>query len=174
MNTFIGSIHKKLLTFRAWLLVASVEKMKKIYGPVLHPKRKPWEASIMQLRAFPSGSLGYALATFIEEHNFKLIPLYETHDIFHVLTGYKTDVIEEATMQFFLWGNGKWTPSTLVTVILSMAIMPDHYRRFYRAYCRGKRCAPVYKWDYRFLLHESLETLQQIMEKKQVISRLVF
>jgi ubiquinone biosynthesis protein Coq4 len=72
---------------------------------------------LASLRALPHGTLGRATARFFDEHGLdpRSIPtledgdeitwarahLYETHDVWHVATGYATDIPGEVALQAF-------------------------------------------------------------------------
>lgn len=78
------------------------------------------EVDLEALRALPEGTLGHELARYYEEHGIAPFtttqPVQsdmdyvskryrETHDIYHLLTGYGTDVVGEMELQAFVRGN---------------------------------------------------------------------
>lgn len=152
--------NKTVDKFRGSILNFAVECAKPLYAKVFGHGRKPWSITKEDLKKYPKNSLGNALSIFLEDHQFSLIPLYERHDVFHVLLGYPPRVIEESGMQFFLLGNGKYTPSVFITVIFSILIIPDQLGYFIKEYRRGKKCLPIGNWDFQYLLNEPIQVLQ--------------
>ena len=75
----------------------------------LMPKNKRWHYSKNDLLQFPEGTLGKDVGYFLETNKFDFIPFLETHDIYHVLFGYKTTIADEARMYFFLLGNRNYS-----------------------------------------------------------------
>ena len=90
----------------------------------------PWNLSTRQLLDFPEDSLGFHLGCFLLQHNFEPQPKCEDHDIFHVLTGYKTDTAQEIALQFFLYGNGKRSPFLSLAMGAGYLLYPDQYATF--------------------------------------------
>jgi ubiquinone biosynthesis protein COQ4 len=78
------------------------------------------EVDLVALLALPEGTLGHELARYYDDHGITPFdttqPLLsdvdyvskryrETHDIYHLLTGYGTDVLGEMELQAFVRGN---------------------------------------------------------------------
>jgi len=96
-----------LKNLRSQVLIALVEKTKYGYIYLTNKKRKHWLVNLAELKEYPENTLGKDLVNFLIQENFGLIPGLESHDVYHVLLGYSTEVEAEAAMQFFLLGNGK-------------------------------------------------------------------
>lgn len=139
-----------------WLL----EKHAPLHG-LLNKKRHAWGLCSDDLMAYPQGSLGYSLGVFYKKEKFEPIARAERHDVFHVLFGYSTQVIDEAAMQFFLWGNGKGSLFTIGTCVISAFVFPNKIAHFIRHYKKGGKCIPVKDWNFKFLLTEDLRELRQ-------------
>lgn len=135
---------------------------------ILARKRTPWNLCSDDLYLFPEGSLGKTLSLFYKREGFEPVPRAERHDMFHVLLGYSTNVADEAAMQFFLLGNGKWSLFSLGTAIISAMLFPLQWKSYYRAYLKGKRCADISKWDFRKLLHCDVKLLQKQIFNKAI------
>lgn len=113
-----------------------------------------------KLSKLPEGTLGNEVARYFESQGISpfttIAPITcdfdfigkryrETHDIFHVLTGYGTDNVSEMELQAFVVGNIK-LPSALFILILSTPIVlkvtkapvGDYFRRVYGAFQRGR------------------------------------
>jgi hypothetical protein len=71
-----------------------------------------------------------------------------------------TNVIDEAGMQFFLWGNGKPSFFTVGTCIITTILFPNHFQEFKGAYQKGKQATSIRDWNFKALLNENLNELQ--------------
>jgi hypothetical protein len=118
----------------------------------LRRKRASWQLSRTQLLEMPLGSLGHDVGKFLLEHDFNVMDKCESHDVFHVLLNYPTDVPNEIGMQYFLLGNGRHSYYTWLTVIMGVAILPEHSFRFFKDLIRGNNCPTIKNWDLRSLL----------------------
>ena len=134
-----------------WLL----EKSEPLHG-LLNRERKAWNMRSDDLLLYREGSLGHALGSFYKSQKFEPIARAERHDVFHVLFGYTTHVIDEAAMQFFLWGNGKRSVFTVGTCLISALLFPASFLHFTRHYRKGRCAVPVKDWNFKFLLGEDL------------------
>ncbi|MGB1216356.1 MAG: hypothetical protein ACPG5P_00685 [Saprospiraceae bacterium] len=142
----------KFKSFRTTILKWLVNHTAPIYMKIMKQKQIAWDYSIQDLRKFPSGSLGWELAEFLEGQNLKLIPKAERHDVFHILTGYKTEPEEETMMQFWLLGNRKWTPYTIGTCAIGCILIPEHWSEFVIAFKKGWIAPSIYDLDYENML----------------------
>ena len=160
-ETFYG----KLFCFREKLLINLVEVTKPIYAKLMKRNREPWNLSAQKLQQYPACSLGKDLGLFLEREGFDLLPLYEDHDVMHVLLQYKTTVIEEAYMQFYLIGNGKRSLYAFGTALLALFAFPEFYKVFKQEYKKGKKALPFWSWDFRHLLKEPTQNLRNMIYK---------
>lgn len=129
------------------------------------------DVRIERLRAMPEGSLGRAFGDFLHSRNLDpaALPvrpandeaewlnahLYETHDLWHVVTGFETDVAGELGLQAFYAAQltGK-LPTVLLTIGLLNTFLyahDDRGRRFdaiVRGWQLGKQMRPLvgYRW----------------------------
>lgn len=138
-----------------WLLEKSVP-----FHARLNKQRIAWNLSSDDLLKFEKGSLGNALGLFYKTEKFEPIPKAERHDVFHVLLGYSTNVIDEAAMQFFLWGNGKPSFFTIGTCLLTALLFPNKLKFFVDAYRKGKRCTSIRDWNFKLLLSKNINDLK--------------
>ncbi len=135
------------------------------------------EIDLDVLAALPDGTLGRAMAAYYRDHD--IAPFHttfapqndveyiskryrETHDLFHVITGYGTDVIGEMELQAFAMGHlGIKSPLMILsysTVILARGTSHaadvdvrwgDYFSRLRRAVRRGKHAAPLLAFRYQ-------------------------
>jgi ubiquinone biosynthesis protein Coq4 len=124
------------------------------------------------LRTLPLGTLGRAFAEHMaanhldpaaiptlpgsDELDFVRAHLYETHDVWHVVTGFATDVPGELGLQAFYFAQ---LPGKLPSAILAAAFLNTLLRHFeerearmqeiVRGYLLGRRARPLFgvRWD---------------------------
>lgn len=149
---------------RERLVLFILEKLAPLHHTLCR-KRKAWGLNSDQLIRFPKGTLGHTLGIFYKKQKFEPVPLAERHDVFHVLLGYSTQVKEEAAMQFFLLGNGKWSLFTVGTAIISASLFPLSMNYFMREYRRGKSATPIGNWNFKELLNTKTTDLIQLIFK---------
>lgn len=116
------------------------------------------------LARLPEGTLGRAYSDFLRARNLTpevFVPprevrdervrylsqrMRQTHDLWHVLTGYDTDVIGEVELQAFMYAQLR-TPFSLVVALFGLGNVrprsPGVARRVWAAYQRGKRAEPL-------------------------------
>lgn len=153
-------MYRFLIKLRSRLLVYLTHKMAL---PVLRIIRKPeiFPYTVAQLKAFPDDTLGKDLVHFLEAKRLDLLPYYARHDIKHILLDYDTTDEGEACLQCFMLGNGHVSFPVVATVFYGIITMPEYWKKFRMAFQRGKRCAPISKWDWFGLLPVATVTLKQ-------------
>ena len=153
----------RLNSLRGKLLVQMVEYAKPIYARFFQKSKIPWNHCKASLKQFPPKTLGNALGDFLEKENFELMPKFESHDVYHVLLDYKTTVVDEARMQFFLMGNGKYSLFLIGANMLSFILLPEYARAFIKEFKKGKQAISIAKWKFQYLLNEPVEVLQKMI-----------
>jgi ubiquinone biosynthesis protein COQ4 len=131
---------------------------------------------IEELREMPAGSLGRAFADYLarnridpadlpsrpspDEHAFVMAHLYETHDLWHTVTGFETDVAGELGLQAFYVAQ---TEGKLGLLLLSIGMLNSAGKGFddrqprldavARGWLLGKRARPLFglSWSERWL-----------------------
>lgn len=145
---------RKREKFCVWLF----DKTKTPYANLKN--RAPWGISRAELLAYPQNSLGNRLGVFLKENNFHPIPKLENHDLFHVLTGYGTEVEDEIALQYFFLGNGKRSAYLIGVIILGILLFPETYRYFIKAYNKGANANKFYHWKFKIHLHIPIESIK--------------
>ena len=140
-----------------------------IYKLIVH-KRNSWNLKKNDLLQFPEKTLGNELGLFLQREELEIIEKIESHDVFHLLLEYKTKVIEESAMTFFLIGNGKVSIYTIGSAVFSGIFYPEKWKYFYQHYKRGRDALPFTHWDFKALLNHNLEELKNIIFKKTNIN----
>jgi len=111
-----------------------------------------------RLRALPASTLGGAYARYLDGNRldpdlFQPPPglpevprwvaqrIRQTHDIWHVLTGYAPDVPGELALQGFTYAQLRVPSAWLIAVLGTLIKSPRSARRVYDGYRRGARAA---------------------------------
>lgn len=153
------------LSLREKYLFLAVEKMKKLYMDLLHPHRVPWNETTESLSRFDDGSLGNRLYIFLKNSQLVLQPKYESHDVFHIISGYGIGIMNEARLFFFLFGNGKRSVSIIGSMIVALIFIPEGWKTFYRDYQRGKTYHSIKAINFENFLHIKMDLLQSYLRK---------
>ncbi len=120
----------------------------------------------VRLRALPASTLGGAYARHLDDHGLDPdlfqpppglpeVPRYlaqrlrQTHDIWHVLTGYAPDVAGELALQGFTFAQLRMPSSFLVATLGTAFKAPSEARRVWDGYQRGRDAAflPVVRFE---------------------------
>ncbi len=162
MNNLALNPRKKLIE---WLF----EHSQKIYTRMFK-KHKPWGVYKKDLLKYPNGTLGKYLGEFLNKNGFELISKVERHDAYHVLTGYGIKVEDEIALQCLCFGNGKRSIYLYGAMMLGIIILPDYISYYWKSYNIGKQANTFHCFDFKKLLHTSIEDLRTaIFTKKQLI-----
>jgi len=143
-----------------YILLERLYEWSKLPYRLLFKRETAWGISVKDLLKYPIESLGYDLGCFLLQHNFTSEPQLEDHDIYHVLTRSGTSVPEEIAMQFYLFGNGKRSIYLLMVLSIGTLLFPDHIKKFWNAYTKGRKAHAFYKLNFLKLLKQPLSTLQ--------------
>lgn len=108
-----------------------------------------WNIRVGQLLSYPTDSLGFSLGCFLAQHEFEPQAHCESHDIFHILTGYSTNTAQEIAMQYWLWGNGKRSIYSALAMFVGIIFYPDHYGLFISSYRQGTWHIAIHNIDYK-------------------------
>jgi len=117
--------------------------------------------SVRQLQRFPEGTVGKALFQFFNDHQLDLMPHYEKHDIKHVVLGYPPTEEGEVSLQCFMLANGRITLPVVFSVFIGLAIMPDKWGIFAKAWKRGRSVPSLNQLDWFGLVRQPLEATRE-------------
>ena len=144
-----------------------VEWMKKGYMTLFHPNRKSWGETTESLSQYKDGSLGSVLQTFLQSGAIDLEPKYESHDVYHIITGYGLGLNNEARMFFFLFGNGKRSLSILGSMLVALVFIPDLIPTFYEDVKRGRDYFPLKKFDFSKMLSYDYDIVMATVRRRK-------
>jgi hypothetical protein len=142
---------------REFIVSVGFDLSRKLY--LLFKKEVAWNITRRELLSYPESSLGFHLGCFLLQHDFSPQGTCEDHDVFHVLTGFKTDTAQEIAMQYWLWGNGKRSLFVVLAMCSGMLFYPDRYRFFKNSYLKGSLTKPIHYKNYKLLLNKNLNQL---------------
>ncbi len=129
--------------------------------PMLKFIRRPqvFPFSAMELKKLPAGTLGFDLVCFLERKDLKLLPHYARHDIKHILLQYDTTDEGEVCLQCFMLGNGHLSFPVAATVLYGFVTMPEYWKKFSKAYRRGRSSTVIKNWCWFSILKEPTQSL---------------
>jgi ubiquinone biosynthesis protein Coq4 len=133
----------------------------------LRRNRPSWYMPKAKLLAMPENTLGRDVGEFLQTHDFEVIDKCESHDVYHVLLEYPTDVPNEIKMQYFLLGNGRRSWYTFMTVAMGALLLPEHLIDFCKNYIKGHKAFSIKKWNLRALLSEKTTILRGMIFKRE-------
>jgi len=118
--------------------------------PYFRLTRKPrsFPYSLAGMGQMPEGTVGKALYCFLHDNGLDLLPYYEKHDIKHVVLGYEATEEGEVSLQCFMLANGRITVPVVLCVLFGFLTMPEYYRRFIKAWHRGRRVPALSRIDW--------------------------
>ena len=150
--------------FIYWLF----EHSQRIY--IQFKKKKPWGITSKELLLFPKETFGFQLGKMLQENGFELIPKVERHDAYHLLTGYGTKVEDEIALQYLCFGNGKRSLYLFSVLLVGTILLPDYYKYYIKSYKLGKNCNQFHHFNYKNILHFSMDEIQgEIFNKQQFL-----
>ncbi len=111
----------------------------------------------------PVESWGGELHRFLSSRGLDYLPRYEEHDAYHALLGYGTTVTEELKLQAFMLGNGSATFAGRVLLVLGATLLPSAWAQLRIEFRRGRRAAPLRRFDTEGLIPFPLTTVRRAM-----------
>jgi hypothetical protein len=128
-----------------------------------------YEYKVERLNNYPEGTAGKEIAKCLKNHQLRLVPGYESHDLKHVLLGYQMTPLDEIRMQAFMLGNGNWTLPSLLIFLFGFVLLPNHWRIFWQDFQKGKNSLSIAAWTIEQYAHCDLLQLRQSIAKPQII-----
>ena len=118
-------------------------------NPPVRP-RDQFHVELETLRQLPEGTLGNALAVFLDEHHFDLPQtgdwVQQTHDIWHVLTGLTPDPEDEFILQVFVRAQ-VFRPSSAIVVLVGLLTGQLKWTSLRRGLRLGRIAKQIIHWD---------------------------
>ena len=137
------------------------------YRKIFKHNKTTWAIKYDDLAKMNSNTLGYELYQFLKMNQIQLLTQFETHDIFHIITGYTIHPVDEIRMQYFLLGNGKRSLFLIGTICLGTILLPEYFLSYHRAFQKGSNVLPIYNWQFEHLLNEDFFEMKKLIYKKR-------
>ena len=157
------------------------------HGRAAIAKRTRFRPKLRDLRNLPTGSVGRSYADMLErecidpknfpnpsvqsDHEYINATMYETHDLWHVLTGFGTDVAGEAGLLAFYSGqfHGAFSAGVIGTLLLNGALfnvddIPARMAAISVGYQMGRKAKPLLGVNWHTYLPRPLEAVRKEFE----------
>ena len=152
---------------RTEFIVFMYENSQKFYRKYFKKSKRKWQFNEAQLLCFEEDSLGRKLGEFYKNHGFRMIPKLENHDVYHLITDCKTDIQDEISMQYLLFGNGKRSAYLLGVLFLGTLVFPEYFKSYLKAFRKGQQMKTFHNWDFEALLWQNFENLKAFIKQKE-------
>lgn len=123
-------------------------------------KMQKYQEQVDELRQLENGTLGREIANCLDEHNLTLVPKYESHDLKHVLLGFKMTPEDEIRMQAFMIGNGNYSIPAFAIFFFGAILLPDVWSKFYADFKKGRKTIAISSWTIEEYGSKNLSSLQ--------------
>lgn len=150
----------QLKRFRKRLLVYLAHEVALPYFKLIR-KGYNFPYALRELQHFPKGTVGQELYSFFFNNDLEMLPHYEKHDIKHVVLGYPPTEEGEVSLQCFMLANGRITLPVVFSVVIGLAIMPEKWLSFRKAFALGRRTPSLNKLNWFDLMPLQLSAVQQ-------------
>ncbi len=157
-------VFRKTRSIRAAIFNNVAMPLVMFYRKTFKGKKVAWGETRESLKRFDEGSLGKLVSEFLYEQDFEVTPMMESHDVFHVIMSYGTELHEEAAMQFFLMGNGKKSKLIRIAAFVGVVIFPEYWKLYRESYKRGKQTLHFSSWDFKELLFVDVDQFRKDIE----------
>lgn len=127
-----------------------------------------YEKQVEELKLLEKGTLGREIANCLEEHNLKLVPKFESHDLKHVLLDYKMTPEDEIRMQAFMIGNGNYSVVSFAIFFFGVLLLPDLWRTFLTDFRKGRDTQPISSWTIEQFGNKNLSSLQEELSNTKI------
>jgi ubiquinone biosynthesis protein Coq4 len=129
----------------------------------------PQRYDIAELLRLPADSLGGAYARHMKAHGLRRMRLRQTHEVWHVVSGFGTDEFGEVGLQGFYFAQFTNGQSALIgagAMLKSLlrgrfGDLEKHVDAFCQGYCAGKRAESLLAVKWEELWTESLEGVRR-------------
>ncbi|MBF2086637.1 Coq4 family protein [Thermoleptolyngbya sp. C42_A2020_037] len=169
--TAVDELSLSLVDSDAYRLAAAEMQRDPDVAALIHERYQPPAHDLDRLITYPIGSLGQVYATMLQDSGFERIEMpldlttdtayveyrwQQTHDLWHVVTGFGTDEISEIGLQAFYLAQfrlplaGMLVANALIgTTLLTPEAMPDLLRAIALGWELGEQAKPLFaqRWE---------------------------
>ena len=132
---------------------------------------KVYDEQLDQLRQLELGTLGREIADCLDNHNLRLVPNYESHDLKHSLLNFRMTPIDEIRMQAFMIGNGNISIPSIAIFTFGFILLPSQWVQFAKDFHTGLNSKQIKHWTINEFAEGNLEQLRNkvILTDKKII-----
>jgi ubiquinone biosynthesis protein Coq4 len=130
----------------------NILKLARKINPQINPSRSftLTPERVEESRLLPDGTLGREVARFLDENGFEPINsgdwIQQTHDVWHVLTGFSSSAHDEILLQIFTRAQ-LFRPTSAVVVLVGLLIDLCSFQEIMQVLKMGKQAQPLIDWD---------------------------
>jgi ubiquinone biosynthesis protein Coq4 len=130
----------------------NILKLARKINPQINPSRSftLTPERVEESRLLPDGTLGREVARFLDENGFEPINsgdwIQQTHDVWHVLTGFSSSAHDEILLQIFTRAQ-LFRPTSAVVVLVGLLIDLCSFQEIRQVLKMGKQAQPLIDWD---------------------------
>ncbi len=135
-----------------------------------------YDKQLEQLRQLEPGTLGREIANCLDNHNLRLVPHYESHDLKHSLLGFKMTPIDEIRMQAFMIGNGNISIPSIAIFVFGFLLLPGKLVQFSKDFHKGLNSKSIKNWSIAEFASQDLKQLRNqiiLTDKKEISMDLI-
>ncbi len=133
--------------------------LSKPYLRFFKAKKQAWNIKKADLLLLPTHSLGFHIGSFLDANGYELEPKMEEHDVYHVLSGTPTRVVDEIRLQYYMLGNGKRSIFLYIVLLTGIVLYHSQLSSFRNSYHKGKASLPFWHINFYDFLHTPIDTI---------------
>ena len=118
------------------------------------------EADTILLVDCKKNTLGKALVNCLQKHKLQLVPIFKSHDVKHILIGYKMTIVDEILLQCYMIGNGNKSPVSIGIAALGLHF-PHLYKQMLWHYHQGKMAISICELSFYDIVNEPIDFLRK-------------
>ena len=130
----ISKIGKDVCDLRDAFVAYMFKTLSQPYLWLFKRRKHAWGLSKVQLLTYEKHTLAYKIGQFLDKNGFEIEAKMEEHDVFHVLSGTPTAVIDEIRLQYYMLGNGKRSVFLYIVLLTGLVLYVGQYRTFIKSF----------------------------------------
>jgi hypothetical protein len=129
---------------------------------------KVYKNKVEELRKSNHGTLGKDIVNCLDQHNLRLVPGYESHDLKHVLLNYAMTPLDEIRMQAFMIGNGNISIPSIAIFLYGFILLPHKWHQLFKDFKLGLRSESIKTWTMeQYASRQTEELRKQVINTRQ-------
>lgn len=152
----IQKLNRKIISSAFYI---SVKIIKLVYD------MKKFKAKKIQYLKYPNDTIGNKVSRCLVSNKLDLIPVFENHDLKHIILDYDMTPVDEIKLQAFMFGNGNHSLPCITILLFGMLLLPDEWSNLYCEFQKGKNSIPISHWKLDELAKENFITIKSQIKK---------